>query len=264
MKSTTILLTVVFQLLFITEVTAEESDQIPYNLHNDLPECEETVVKLNTASEILDLAGSNAGEKMKHTFQRALTEAIECTADLSEETNKEYTVSKDWFGSDYTLNKPFGWQDDVRRSKERAERRENERAEQWERERREQKAREIAEQEEERAQEAERNREWYREMERRKQRGKDITPEKCVTVFKYAADGSELWRETGKDKEYWRNERGFHVPQSKFSDAEAARCTRAHMHAADGAESWRETSRSKSYWIDESVKCTKKGYSPPR
>jgi len=75
-------------------------------LEEEIEDCITTVRELNAASETLDRMDDNASEKIQLLFTNYLSKANECTAELTKWTGNQYTVSKDWFGSGYTLKKP--------------------------------------------------------------------------------------------------------------------------------------------------------------
>ena len=75
-------------------------------VEEDIKYCEVKVRQLSAESETMDRMGDNASERTQKHFSYRLNQANSCAADLTERTGKKYKVSKDWFGSGYTLKKP--------------------------------------------------------------------------------------------------------------------------------------------------------------
>jgi len=96
-------------LLLASSVTAQEkprASDFDYDPTSYLEYCEETVDELNFYSEVLDRVGGGATERVQTQFTLKLGWAYECAAELTKRTGKKYKLTKDWFGSDYTLKKP--------------------------------------------------------------------------------------------------------------------------------------------------------------
>ena len=91
---------------FQAEKTWDEVFGIPKPIEKSIDDCEATVRDLSAVSETMDRAGKNASEKTQLWFTNSLTLANSCAAKLTKRTGKKYKVSKDWFGSGYTLKKP--------------------------------------------------------------------------------------------------------------------------------------------------------------
>jgi len=70
-----------------------------------IDKCETTVNRLNTWSETMDRAGNTSAETQR-VFSSKLSKSNECARNLADRTGKKYSLSKDWFGSGYTLKKP--------------------------------------------------------------------------------------------------------------------------------------------------------------
>ena len=82
-------------------------------LQTKLEDCEWAVLWLNSFSEAMDRTGDNASDKLQMNFADAHYKVSVCAAELTNQTGKltnetgmKFTLSKDWFGSDYTLKKP--------------------------------------------------------------------------------------------------------------------------------------------------------------
>jgi len=84
-------------------------------LQKKLEDCEWVVLWLNSFSEAMDRTGDNASDKIQMKFAKAHYKVSVCAAELTNQTGKltnetgmKFTLSKDWFGSGYTLKKPEG------------------------------------------------------------------------------------------------------------------------------------------------------------
>lgn len=77
-----------------------------------LEHCEELVAELNISSEAMDRSGDAPSESTQRAFRYDLNEATACVKKLNEldsskrHTTGDYGLSKDWFGSGYTLKEP--------------------------------------------------------------------------------------------------------------------------------------------------------------
>ena len=77
-----------------------------FDVEKAIENCEYTVRELNAFSETLDRMDGNASETVQIAFAGNLADANECATNLTKRTGKKYKLTKDWFGSDYTLKKP--------------------------------------------------------------------------------------------------------------------------------------------------------------
>ncbi len=68
-----------------------------------LEDCEAKMRGLNNLSEVIDRTGDCASDKIQMWFVNALNAAKICAEQLSGQTGDKHTVSKDLFGSSYTL-----------------------------------------------------------------------------------------------------------------------------------------------------------------
>ena len=77
-----------------------------FDVEKAIEDCETTVRELNTLSETMDRMGDNTSGEIQKWFTYVLDDANECATNLTKRTGKKYKLTKDWFGSDYTLKKP--------------------------------------------------------------------------------------------------------------------------------------------------------------
>ena len=84
----------------------QDDTPIDFDLSTHVEDCERAVFKLNIWSEAMDRAGGNAIKNTQQYFTDYLERSYDCAAVLADKTGKKYKVSKDWFGSGYTLKKP--------------------------------------------------------------------------------------------------------------------------------------------------------------
>ena len=97
----------------LDEIKTYKTNLARIALQTKLEDCEWAVLWLNSFSEAMDRTGDNASDKIQMNFADAHYKVSVCAAELTNQTGKltnetgmKFTLSKDWFGSGYTLKKP--------------------------------------------------------------------------------------------------------------------------------------------------------------
>ena len=75
-------------------------------LAEEIEDCESKVRGLSAISETMDRMDGNASKEVQKAFVSYLDGINSCATELTKRTGKKYKITKDWFGSGYTLKKP--------------------------------------------------------------------------------------------------------------------------------------------------------------
>ena len=92
----------------LDEIKTYKTNLARIALQTKLEDCEWAVLWLNSFSEAMDRTGDNASDKIQMNFAEWHHKVSVCASELTNKTGMKYTLSKDWFGSGYTLKKPSG------------------------------------------------------------------------------------------------------------------------------------------------------------
>ena len=94
------------EIALLEEIKTLEEEIKTSRLVSEIESCEWKIFWLNSFSEAMDRTGDNASDKIQMHFAESHYEVRVCAAELTNKTGMKYTLSKNWFGSGYTLKKP--------------------------------------------------------------------------------------------------------------------------------------------------------------